>query len=393
MVSSHASAYTSVSMLMGSTANDFVAKISKALTEAERKGIHVTAGAGSCDLEAQQFDWHSSQEEEQAPLGRPHHLETPPGPRDPGSPDGTSRLCYFLDGVQSSRELGRIEMAPVIVATVAAAIVNRCDRRFSRIPLESPPVVVQAVLLPRSVGAAGVEAFWELLSQAGFSELGPDEVPSSPHLILDSAEYMAEEDPSDYAGMRERSRVRVRALRERLEGGMLRQWEGDDRTLEDPDAWIAVDGQLKDIRESNRHAIGLIKSVARPEFVGKDVGMLLDLKPGMRTTSFVPDWQLRRDPGERRTSWYMRVWPQQRGADALGSLMRVEAHRDISTDQVDEITRWILAERAPLAKPDPRWPAMIYPIRYVEKILKPLVQGSERAYARLERQLAANGRN
>ena len=381
-------------MLMGSTANDFVAKISDALAGAGRKGIHVTAGAGTCDLEAQQFSRHAAEEEEHAPAGRPHHLEEPPGPRDLGYTDGTSRLCYFLDGVQSSREIGRIEMAPVIVATVAAAIVNRCDRRFSRMPLESPPSLVQAVILPRSAGETKVEAFWDLLLEAGFSELGPDETPSFPHLVLDSVEYIGEEtDPSDYVGMRERARVRVRALRERLEGGMLRQWELDDRTLEDRDAWIAVDGQLKDIRESNRRAIGLIKSVARPEFVGRDVGMLLDLEPGMRTTSFVPDWQLRRDPSERRTSWYLRMWPPQQGADALGSLMRVEAPRDTAPEMVDEISRWILAERAPLAKPDPRWPAMIYPIHYVEKILKPLVQGSERAYARLERQLAANGRN
>ena len=380
-------------MLAGSTSKDFVAKISDALSGAERRGIYVTAGAGSCDMEAQQFSRHSVEEEEPVPTGRPHHLEEPPGPRDLGNHDGTSRLCYFLDGVQSSRELGRVEMAPVIVATVAAAIVNRCDRRFSRMPIESPPTVVQAVILPRSAGDARVEAFWELLLKAGFSELGPDEVPSSPHLVLDSAEYIAEADPSDYVGMRERARVRVRALRERLEGGMMRRWELDNRTLEDSDAWIAVDGQLKDIRESNRRAIGLIKSVARPEFVGKDVGMLLDLEPGMRTTSFVPDWQLRRDPSERRTSWYLRMWPPQRGADALGSLMRVEAPRDMEPAIVDEISRWILAERAPLAKPDPRWPAMIYPIHYVEKILKPLVQGSERAYTRLERQLASNGRN
>ena len=380
-------------MLAGSTSKDFVAKISDALSGAERRGIYVTAGAGSCDMEAQQFSRHSVEKEESVPTGRPHHLEEPPGPRDLGNHDGTSRLCYFLDGVQSSRELGRVEMSPVIVATVAAAIVNRCERRFSRMPIESPPTVVQAVILPRSGGDTRVEAFWELLLKAGFSELGPDEVPSYPHLVLDSAEYMAEADPSDYVGMRERARVRVRALRERLEGGMMRRWELDDRTLEDPDAWIAVDGQLKDIRESNRRAIGLIKSVARPEFVGKDVGMLLDLEPGMRTTSFVPDWQLRRDPSERRTSWYLRMWPPQRGADALGSLMRVEAPRDMEPDIVDEISRWILAERAPLAKPDPRWPAMIYPIHYVEKILKPLVQGSERAYTRLERQLASNGRN
>jgi hypothetical protein len=379
-------------MLAGSTAKDFVAKISDALSGAERRGIYVTAGAGSCDLEAQQFSRHST-EEEPVPPGRPYHLEEPPGPRDLGNHDENSRLCYFLDGVQSSREIGRIEMAPVIVATVAAAIVNRCDRRFSRMPLESPPTVVQAVILPRSAGDAKVEAFWKLLLEARFSELGPDEVPSSPHLVLDSTEYMTEADPSDYVGMRERAHARVRTLRERLEGGMLRRWELDDRTLEDSDAWIAVDGQLRDIRESNRRAIGLIKSVARPEFVGKDVGMLLDLEPGMRTTSFVPDWQLRRNPADHRASWYLRVWPPQRGADALGSLMRVEAPRDTEPEQIDEISRWILAERAPLAKPDPRWPAMIYPIHYVEKILKPLVQGSERAYARLERQLASNGRN
>src|SRR5919206_3727344 len=132
-------------MLMGSTANDFVAKISDALAGAGRRGIHVTAGAGTCDLESQQFSRHAAEEEGHIPAGRPHHLEEPPGPRDLGHTDGTSRLCYFLDGVQSSREIGRIEMSPVIVATIAAAIVNRCDRRFTRMPLESPPVLVQAV--------------------------------------------------------------------------------------------------------------------------------------------------------------------------------------------------------------------------------------------------------
>lgn len=382
-------------MLAGSASTDFVAKISRALEDAGRRGIHVTAGAGTVDLESQQFARRPPEDEEdQAPPGRPFHLEEPPGPREIGEPDGTSRLCYFLDGVQSSREIGRIEMSPVIVATVAAAIVNRCDRRFSRMPLEDAPTVVQAVILPRSAGDEKVGAFWDLLVEAGFSEFGVDDVPSSSHLVVDSAQYVPYADPTDYVGMREMSRSRVRTLRERLEGAMLSQWEGDDRTLADGDAWIAVDGQLRDIRESNRRAVGLIKSVARPEFVGKDVAMLLDLEPGMRTTSFVPDWQLRRDLSERRTSWYLRMWPPQQGADALGSLMRVEAPRDTEPETIDEISRWILAERAPLAKPDPRWPAMIYPIHYVEKILKPLVQGSERAYSRLERQLlASDGRS
>ena len=130
---------------------------------------------------------------------------------------------------------------------------------------------------------------------------------------------------------------------------MLRAWEGDDRTLEDPDAWIAVDGQLQDLTESNRRAMGLIKSVARPEFVGRDVGMLLDLEPGMRTTSFVPDWRLRRSPGDHRTSWYLRMWPPQRGGrSGLADAGRGAA--GYGAGQIDEISRWILAG-APLASP------------------------------------------
>jgi hypothetical protein len=371
---------------------DFAARIDRALSSARKQGVRLSAGVGAGDVEMQQLV--GGAEDEGQPGARPHHLETPPGPRDPGSPDGSSKLCYFLDGVQSTREIGRIGAIPIIVTTVAATIINRCDRRFSRMKFEGgPPTVVRAVILPYSVGDEGVRSLWGELSGAGLSGLGPDEVPHCPDLLLDSTEYADAPDSSDYVGLRERAMVRVRALRERLETELLRRWENDDRVLDKGTDWIAVDGQLRDIRESNRRAIGLIKSVARPEFTGEDVGMLLDLDAGKRTTSFVPDWQLRRDLSERRTSWYMRMWPPQRGSDALGSLMRIEAPRETSADEVDEITRWIMAEKAPLAKPDSRWPAMIYPIQYVEKVLKPTVQGSERAFARLERQLAANGGN
>src|SRR5215203_1342469 len=164
-------------MQAGSAVDDFVGKISKAIEGAGRRGIHLTAGAGSCDLEAQQFGG-LPEEEESSPTGRPHHLESPVGSRDLGEHDGTSQLCYFLDGVQSSREIGRLEMSPVVVATVAATIVNRCDRRFSRMPLESPPVVVRAVVLPRSAGDDKVGAFWDLLLDAGFSGLAPYELPT-----------------------------------------------------------------------------------------------------------------------------------------------------------------------------------------------------------------------
>ena len=371
-------------MLAGSASKDFVAKISQALDDAGRRGIHVTAGVGTCDLEMQEFSLQAS--EDDASQGGPRHLEGTPRAVDPGRSEGSSKLCYFLDGVQSTHEIGRIGPVPIVATTVAAAIVNRCDRKFSRMPFEVPPAVVRAIILPLGVDDK-VDALHGLLVAEGLGSLGHEEVMEAPDLVLDSTEYAPLADPADYVGMKAMAYGRARSIRERLEGEMLRQWEGDDRTLADEDGWIAVDGQLRDIREANRRAVGMIKTVARPEFRGEDVKVLLDLEAGMRTTSFVPGWQTNLGPVEQRTSWYLRMWPQQRGADALGSLMRIEAPRDTRPEQVDEISRWILAERAPLAKPDPRWPAMIYPIHYVEKILKPLVHGSERAYSRLERQL------
>jgi hypothetical protein len=281
-------------MLMGSTANEFVAKISAALVGASRKGIHVTAGAGTCDLEDQQFSRRTTEEEVHIPTGRPHHLEKPPGPRLLGDHDGTSRLCYFLDGVQSAREIGRIEMAPVIAATVAAAIVNRCDRRFSRMPLESPPALVQAVILPRSAGDAKVEAFWELLLEAGFSELGPDETPSSPHLVLDSAEYTAQRDPSDYVGMRERARVRVRALWEWLAGGMLRQWE-----LDRADSLAPFIARLNRIRRSNP----ALQSDRGLRFHGADNHQLLVYSKRTPDRSNVMLMAVNMDPHHTQSGW------------------------------------------------------------------------------------------
>jgi len=36
----------------------------------------------------------------------------------------------------------------------------------------------------------------------------------------------------------------------------------------------------------------------------------------------------------------------------------------------DELSRWLLAETAPLALPDPRWHVLLYPIRDCEQFLR-----------------------
>ena len=68
--------------------------------------------------------------------------------------------------------------------------------------------------------------------------------------------------------------------------------------------------------------------------------------------------------------WYMRLWDAS-GLDARHSLVRVEVAHDVcTTEEIDEISGWLLAERIPRAKNDPRWPTLLYPIHYLEQVLK-----------------------
>ena len=51
--------------------------------------------------------------------------------------------------------------------------------------------------------------------------------------------------------------------------------------------------------------------------------------------------------------------------------MRVEAALEgFDTARADLVSRWILAERAPLSLPDPRWSTMAYGIRDCEEYLR-----------------------
>ena len=69
-------------------------------------------------------------------------------------------------------------------------------------------------------------------------------------------------------------------------------------------------------------------------------------------------------------SWYVRIRPAT-GRDALFGLVRVEAAGgDDIVDRANEISRWIIAESAPLALPDGRWDKMAYGIRDTEEFLR-----------------------
>jgi hypothetical protein len=68
-------------------------------------------------------------------------------------------------------------------------------------------------------------------------------------------------------------------------------------------------------------------------------------------------------------AWGLRLWPWE-GKDLLYGLVRVEvAPVNEAAEVADLVSRWILAERAPLSAPDRRWDRLLYGVHSVERYL------------------------
>ena len=72
-------------------------------------------------------------------------------------------------------------------------------------------------------------------------------------------------------------------------------------------------------------------------------------------------------------SWYLRL---RESSDPLWGLVRVEVSMQANSgkralgERADQISRWILAEAAPLALPDSRWDTTAYGIRDCQQFLR-----------------------
>lgn len=135
-----------------------------------------------------------------------------------------------------------------------------------------------------------------------------------------------------------------------------------------PDEWVVVDGSIRSLSPAVRNSrlVGVIKSHEMQYLAGVDQTKALTLRAGHRTTVF-------RRVGRNEDSiysWYLRLWDWD-GQDLLFGLVRLERERgDHVLDEVDEVCRWMLAERSPIAAPDGRWDRLLYPIREVEQYLR-----------------------
>ncbi len=337
---------------------DQVAGIRQALNEV---GIHLTdmSRAGSLELGlANQADLaHAVPDAESIGPVEIVRLEGPirARPVNRAAP-GASKFRYFLDGSQKSIPVGRIDLDPIVAAFCAAGVLYRDDYGQPRL-LGETLKVNKAWIVPTSSANDStlrlVEELMALQAQVHNPFTTLDGIPLDVEVgNYDRTLRLA----FDLAG-------KLRAREEQL---LVDDWK--IRLAEDdPDSWLVIDGPL---RGDTHRAVGLVKSLHTQQLKDHEAVALFNLPVGHRTTAFRYATASGAGTSHGKTMWYMRFWPAE-GLDARHSLVRIETNHEIqTTEDVDEIASWLLAERLPRATDDPRWPTLLYPIHYLERILK-----------------------
>lgn len=248
----------------------------------------------------------------------------------------------FLDGVQESRVASVIAGIPVVWARVAAVIRQRRDRRLTT---WNEPIVHCRLYAPMRI--------LEPRIRAGLADAG----------VVDTSRS-----DDDAALAKHPTHVIEQALhavqdqRERAERVLAERW------CERVGTPLMVDGSISSSEIVARHScvVGIIKSHRQLYATLPLIELILQLAAGERTPV------VRITPRHRMPvhSWYLRL--RDGGEhDPLWGIVRLEvAESTDPTSRADEVSRWVLAERTPLALPDSRWDRMAYPVRECEEVLR-----------------------
>jgi hypothetical protein len=252
------------------------------------------------------------------------------GPAEPWS-----EPVAFLDGIQHLETVAYAGATPLFIAEIAAAVRERHERRLVTALVERR---VLALGRPSALAAAA----------AALGELHPVELPddADSHPLID----------------RRAAAEAVDRARGDLEVAVGSRWRATGT------AWLVLDGSLAESPAwaEDPRMVGVMKSHATLPFSGPDLERYLRLPPGQRSSLFAP--ASRRLAPVR--SWGLRLWPWE-GKDLFHGLVRVEvAPANGTPARADELSRWLLAERAPVSTPDPRWDRLLYGVHGVGEYLR-----------------------
>jgi hypothetical protein len=305
----------------------------------------------------------------------------------PVIPPRESRLRYFLDGAQRTFAVWRCGLVPTAATVVAAGILQREPGGDGTL-VPGTLRMEHCWLIPRQTGDPRVEELLARISAEGMRVVDPRETDAP---AASGASDAGASSPSDfrlptpdsgsdidYGRLHELAYVAARRVREEVEARVLADWVQRPQWAAGED-WIVVDGRL---RSPAARAVGLVKQFSDAYLSGAEAETLLGLAPGYRTTAFLPRGDRRRggpEP-EARTLWYIRLWDAA-GMDARHALVRVEAPRAVcTTEQIDRISGWLLAERTPRATGDARWATLLSPVHLLERMLKRRLDADTRGW-------------
>lgn len=349
-------------MLVNATQSTSLRALVRTITNQLADGDYAVADmsrATSLELDptislGQQFDGSHS--------GEIRRLEGPITARPVRRHTDQAPIRYFLDGSQKTLPVWRVGTIPVIASVTAAAILKRTAP--SEISLCEDTLVARTHwILPRYTNNRTLNKIVDLLESMG-------------EYVADPFEAEHRNDPESYGGLvsrythvLEQSFTTASNLRARTELDLLRQWQ-QRISPTDRDGWIVVDGRLdSDIP----NAIGLVKNAQAQHLAGQEAIDLYELPIGQRTSAYTM-----LDDGDHESwdsvMWYLRM-QNAIGQDARHGLIRLET-KQVHTEPelIDEISSWILAERAPRASSDARWATLLYPIHLLERMLKRRIQ-------------------
>jgi hypothetical protein len=252
-----------------------------------------------------------------------------------GPPEDWPESVAYLDGIQRSEIIGYAGSAPLFGAELAAAVRERRNRRLHTV-VEARRTVVLA--RPSALAAAR-----DALETVETIPL-PDSEPAHPlRDLLNAGEALDQ-------------------ARGALEIVVGRRYRSSS------DCWLVVDGTLAVSEDwaKDPRMVAISKSHSILPFEGTDLEQYLRLPCGHRSSVFAPATRSRAPV----RAWGLRLWPWD-GKDLLYGLIRVEvAPCNGSTEQADAISRWIMADRAPVSAPDRRWDRLLYGMYSVEQYLK-----------------------
>jgi len=366
----------------------FAASVARLHAELKRQGIDLQDMRAERHLETTLVALPEPDYEPVGPAKGPQITWQEPGTAlcHPVPATRSTGFRYFLDGTQRTLPAFFSSSIPIIASITAAAVLER-DTDGNCAIMRGMLRLKHTWIAPRRSGDPAVARFIAAVERQGVAAPGTPRSSGNPLVIdpidpngeLDDPEYQAA--LGDFGRLVNLSYDRARLLRQDLEEDLLEAWAA---ATSDSDGWIVVDGAL---RNAQPRMVGLVKSFTRQYLTGEAAAALLRLPPGHRSPAFeVHDsrptnsspgsgWR-----GKPVVCWYLRL-RDATGRDPRYGLVRVETDVSVrDTAQIDELSSWILAERIPSATADARWATLLYPVHYLEQILKRSLEAETRGW-------------